>query len=66
MHHLRDGVYFGRDGDEVVIAVDCGALGRREIRVPFNEWASAVAATSRRGENGETFAEAIALLEGKA
>ena len=64
MFHLRDGLYYGRDDDEIVLRVTSGDA--REIRVPANEWASAIAATSARGENGETFAEALELLTKEA
>ncbi len=70
MFHLTEGFYFGRDGDDVVLAVSNTTLGERpfhrEVRVPANEWASAVAATSARGETGETFAEALELLTREA
>lgn len=48
--HLRDGFYFARDGDSIVISHDGDT-----IRVPLNEWASAVAHTFVGGENAETY-----------
>lgn len=61
--HLRDGLYFARDGDEVVLRYPADLDGFTEVRVPVNEWASAIASTSKRGENEQTFREALEYLE---
>lgn len=56
--HLRNGLMFNREGDEIVIE----PTGEGPIRVPVDEWASAVAWTTTRGETGETYQETLALL----
>jgi hypothetical protein len=68
MFHLRNGFYYGRDGDEVLLAwrgldEKSNDVVEHEVRVPVNEWASAVASTSARGEDVETYHEALAFLE---
>jgi hypothetical protein len=71
LFHLRSGFYFGREGDEVVIAQKHPALERDGvsvvdmvgvIRVPLNEWASVVASTMPGGETTESYEAALALL----
>lgn len=61
-YHLRDGFWFWRDGDEIVVSDRLGAV--HEIRVPVNEWASVLAHTSVEGETGDKFREALTFLGG--
>ena len=60
--HLRDGFYFRGRGDAVTLAVKCED-GYRTITVPPNEWASAVAAVSKRGDVQSAWSEALHVHE---
>lgn len=60
--HLREGFYLRGRGEEVTLAVKCEG-GYRTITVPANEWASAVAAVSKRGDVQSAWREAVDLHE---
>lgn len=59
-HHLRDGFWFWRDGDEIVVSDRKGVV--HEVRAPLTEWASVLAHTSAEGETGDKWREALAFL----
>jgi hypothetical protein len=77
LFHLREGFYYGRDGDEIVLRWDPPPdehtiIGLKpgenpedpiaELRVPVSEWASAVASTSVSGDVQEKWAAAVEYL----
>ncbi len=69
LFHLRGGFYYGREGDQVVIAFkqETGIAGVDALvidRIPLNEWASAVAVTTAEGETAETYRAALDLIGG--
>lgn len=60
--HLREGLFFCRkaDGHVAIQKYRPGALGPEWVLVvPPNEWASVVASVCARGENIDTFTEAM-------
>jgi len=59
--HLRGGFYFRRRNDEEIELIHDGGTEHRVV-VPVNDWASAIAATSKRGDVREAWDEAIELL----
>jgi hypothetical protein len=60
--HWRDGTYFKRlDDGSVNVTSDAFAF-----TIPASEWASIVAAVSRRGETGETFRAALGFHDAAA
>lgn len=61
--HLREGLYFKGDGTAVTIAVRQGDRTFKTVTVPPNEWASAVAAVSKRGDVHSAWSEALRLHE---
>jgi hypothetical protein len=60
--HLREGFYFRGRGDAVTLAVKFEG-GYRTITVPPNEWASAVAAVSKRGDVQAAWLDALTVHE---
>jgi hypothetical protein len=61
-YHLLDGFYFRGAGGDVSVAV-WTPYGHRVVSVTASEWASAVAAVSRRGDVGEAWRAALAVHE---
>lgn len=62
MYHLRDGFYFAREDSGYITIQVQAPEGKVSVTVPQSEFASAMAAVSRRGETGETFHEAEEFL----
>lgn len=62
-YHLRGGFYFRGVGGAVTISVKCGDDSYREVTVAPNEWASAVAAVSARGDVQSAWRDALDLHE---
>ncbi len=61
MYHMGHDLDFTRDGDAVFIEVRSGTY-----HFSVSQFASCIAAMSRRGETGEVFKEALALLNAEA
>jgi hypothetical protein len=60
--HSRDGFNFRGRGDAVTIAVKCEG-GYRVVTLPPNEWASVVAAVSKRGDVQPAYSDALRTHE---
>lgn len=67
-YHLRNNLFFEVENEQVVIswADRPGGAPRVLCKVPYNEWASTVAFTSKRGENGSTYRQAFEILTTEA
>lgn len=62
MFHAKEGLYFERVGqDEVKVVVEDQYKVKREITLTADTWASVVATVSLRGEDYETWREALAM-----
>jgi hypothetical protein len=61
-YHLANGLHFKREGGRIEVALRTADTEHIICKVAVSEWASAVAATSKRGENAQTHAEALDLL----
>ena len=60
-YHWRDGWYFerGTNGNVVITPPKGDNVG--PIIIPYNEWASIIAAVSEKGETGEQYQAALKL-----
>lgn len=62
MFHAKDGLYFERVGqDDVKVVVEDLYKTKREIVLSADTWASVVATVSLRGEDYETWREALTM-----
>lgn len=67
--HVKNGLYFNRDGTDVVIRkFDSGRPNARlmfKVTIDCDSWASICASLSVNGESGETFQKARELFMGQ-
>jgi hypothetical protein len=58
VHHATGELYVKREGDTILVYPG-------PARLTLSEWSSVVAFTTPTGDNQDTFAKALALIEGR-